>query len=236
MSRPVAREGRFVTCGEAEMAHLARRDRALGRLMERLGPLRRERIPDPFMALVHAIAGQQISGAAHATVWGRLLAAFPSFTPRALAAAAPEDLRACGLSLRKGGYICETARRAASGELDLASLSALDDEALAGRLCDLPGVGLWTAEMVMIFSLERRNILSLGDFGIRKGLRMLYGKRELTPAFVARCKQRYAPCASVASLYLWELAGGAAGPDYTDPAARPARKKQGAPGAGVPRG
>ncbi|MDE7370912.1 MAG: hypothetical protein K2N07_04060, partial [Desulfovibrio sp.] len=104
-------------------------------------------------------------------------------------------------------------------------------------LCQLPGVGLWTAEMLMIFCLGRKDVLSVGDFGIRKGLRMLYNKRELTPAFLARCKKRYSPCASAASLYLWALAGGAGGPDYKDPAQtkKPAkaRAKKGAP---APRG
>ena len=219
------------------MAHLAGRDPALRRLMAALGPLRRERIPDPFMALAHAVAGQQISGAAHATVWKRLLGAFPRFTPETLAAASPEDLRACGLSLRKAGYIREIARRAARGEPDLAGLAALDDAALCEALCALPGVGPWTAEMLMIFCLGRKDVLSLGDFGIRKGLRMLYNKRELTPAFLARCKKRYSPCASVASLYLWALAGGAGGPDYADPAQKkkPAKGREARKGGAAPR-
>ena len=227
----------FFCADEAEMAHLAARDPALGRLMEALGPLRRERLPDPFMALAHAIAGQQISGAAHATVWRRLLDAFPRFTPETLAAASPEALRACGLSLRKAGSLREIARRAVSGGLDLAGLAALDDTALCAALCELPGVGQWTAEMLMIFCLGRKDVLSLGDFGIRKGLRMLYNKRELTPAFLARCKKRYSPCASAASLYLWALAGGAGGPEYSDPAhkKKPA-KGQAQKGGGAPRG
>lgn len=219
------REPCLVRYTAAETAHLAARDAALGRLMDAVGPIRRARIPDPFLALVHAIAGQQISAAAHATVWRRTLAAFPRFTPDRLADAAPEALRACGFSARKAGHIREIARRAACGELDFASLPALDDAALCARLCELPGVGLWTAEMVMIFCLERKNVLSAGDFGIRKGLRMLYRKRELTAAFIARCKKRYTPCASVASLYLWALAGGACGADYADPA-RAERKKR----------
>ena len=216
---PAAEAGAcFIEASEAEIAHLASRDAALGRLMEAVGPLRRERLPDPFMALVHAIAGQQVSGAAHASVWRRLREAFPDFTPEKLAATAPEDLRALGLSLRKAAHIREISRRAHSGELDLAGLCALDDAGLAAALCELPGVGQWTAEMLMIFSLGRRDVLSLGDFGIRKGLRMLYRKRELPPAFVARVRKRYSPCASAASLYLWALAGGAGGPEYTDPA------------------
>lgn len=222
----------FFRYSDEETAHLAARDAALGRLMAAVGPIRRARIPDPFMALVHAIAGQQISAAAHASVWRRLLDAFSRFTPDRLAVAAPEELRACGLSLRKAGYIREIARRAACGELDLTVLSSFDDAALCAQLCALPGVGLWTAEMVMIFCLERKDVLSLGDFGIRKGLRMLYRKRELTPAFVARCKKRYSPCASVASLYLWALAGGACGADYADPAQAAAQKK----GSGKARG
>lgn len=225
----------FIEATEAEIAHLAGRDAALALLMERVGPLRRERLPDPFTALVHAIAGQQISGAAHASVWRRLRGAFPDFTPETLAAAAPEALRACGLSLRKAGHIREIARRALCGELDLKALAALDDAALCAALCELPGVGQWTAEMLMIFSLGRRDVLSLGDFGIRKGLRMLYKKRELTPAFLARVRKRYSPCASAASLYLWALAGGAGGPDYSDPA-REQKKKAAGGRAGAKKG
>lgn len=207
-----------------EVAHLASRDAALGRLMAAVGPIRRERVPDPFMAIVHAIAGQQVSAAAQAAVWRRLRAAFPAFTPESLSLAAPEELRACGLSLRKAGYIGNIASRAASGDLDLAGLAHLDDEALCAGLCQLPGVGRWTAEMLMIFCLGRKNVLSAGDLGIQRGLRMLYHKREASATLLARCKKRYAPFASAASLYLWALAEGAGGAAYADPAREKPKK------------
>lgn len=227
MSRKVSAEGKdphlgqessFLCPTEEELAYLASRDARLGELIALVGPIRRERLPDPFMAIVHAIVGQQVSAAAQASVWRRMREAFPVFTPENLAQAVPEKLRALGLSFRKAGYIANIASLAASGELDLAGLSFLDDESLCQRLCQLPGIGQWTAEMLMIFCLGRKNVLSAGDLGIQRGLRMLYQKRETSAALLERCKKRYSPFASAASLYLWALAGGAGGEAYPDPA------------------
>ena len=149
MSRKVSAEGKdphlgqessFLSPTEEELAYLASRDARLGELIALVGPIRRERLPDPFMAIVHAIVGQQVSAAAQASVWRRMREVFPVFTPENLAQAVPEKLRALGLSFRKAGYIANIASLAASGELDLAGLSFLDDESLCQCLCQLPGI------------------------------------------------------------------------------------------------
>lgn len=196
--------------GETEIAWLSARDEALGRLMAAVGPIRREVIPEFFTGLCHAIVGQQISSRVHAAVWGRVARAVTPFTPATVAGMEAQELRALGMSLRKAAYLRGIAARILAGELDLDSLRALDDEALLARLCALPGVGRWTAEMVMLFTLERKDILSFGDYGIRRGLCLLHGHRSLTPFLYRRWRRRYSPCGSVASLYLWALAGGEA--------------------------
>lgn len=96
-----------------------------------------------------------------------------------------------------------------SGELDVEALRALPDEAVCAELSRLPGVGVWTAEMLMTFSLQRPNVMSYGDLAIQRGLRMLYRHRAIDRDRFEKYRRRYAPYATVASLYLWAVAGGA---------------------------
>ncbi len=207
---------------ETELAALAGKDRALARLIDEIGPIRREIIPDLFMALVHAIIGQQISMKAQKTVWERAKIALAPLTPEHLAAMPTEAIRACGLSERKATYIREIALAVVRGDLNLDELHRLDDDEVRARLSALRGIGIWTAEMLMIFSMQRKDILSRDDLAIQRGLRMLYRHRTITPTLFARYRKRYSPYASIASLYLWALAGGAC-KDCTDPAERPRR-------------
>ena len=204
--------------GEKEIAHLARRDARLARAMAAIGPVRRTVRPDFFAALMHAIVGQQIATKAQETVWARLETALGQVTPRTVAAAGTELLQKQGLSFRKVGYMQGAAAAALRGDLDSEALRLLDDASLCTALCRLDGVGVWTAEMLMLFSLQRPNILSYGDLAIQRGLRMLYRHRELSRERFERYRRRYSPYGSGASLYLWAIAGGAL-PELTDPTA-----------------
>ncbi|MDO5484618.1 MAG: DNA-3-methyladenine glycosylase 2 family protein [Desulfovibrionaceae bacterium] len=199
------------------VAYLARRDKRLAWVMGQMDVPQRELMPDTFAALMHAIVGQQISGRAQAAVWARLQSGLGEVTPDAVHRAEAEALRGYGLSARKAGYMKEAAARIVHGELDLAALHSLPDEAVCAALTSLPGVGRWTAEMLLIFSLERPDVLSYGDFGIQRGLRMLYRHRQIDRARFARYRRRYSPYASLASFYLWAIAGGSI-PGLTDPA------------------
>ena len=96
-----------------------------------------------------------------------------------------------------------------SGELNLEELTNLPDEEVCRRLSALPGIGVWTAEMLMTFSMQRPDIMSFGDLAILRGLRMLHHHRRITPQLFAKYKRRYSPYGSLASLYLWAIAGGA---------------------------
>ena len=210
---------RYFEYGEEEIAHLKARDKALAKVIEEVGHVRREVIPDIFMALVHSVIGQQISTKAHITVWERAQTMFAPLTPERISLIPVETLQTCGISMRKAQYINEMAVCVDNGSLDLAELQTMEDDAVCRRLSELKGIGVWTAEMLMTFSMQRKNVLSWGDLAIQRGLRMLYRHRQITPTLFAKYKKRYAPFASIASIYLWALAGGTC-EGYSDPAAK----------------
>lgn len=214
----------YVEYGEEEIAHLKAKDKALAKVIEDVGHVRREVIPDIFMALIHSIIGQQISTKAHITVWERAQSMFAPMTPEHIASIPVETLQTCGISTRKAQYINDIAVNVVNGKLDLVELQTMDDDAVCRRLSELRGLGVWTAEMLMTFSMQRKNVLSWGDFAIQRGLRMLYRHRQITPALFAKYKKRYSPYASIASIYLWALAGGAC-EGYSDPAAKTVAQK-----------
>lgn len=196
----------YFTYGARETEALSKKDKKLAVAIERIGIISRPILPDLFTALVNSIAGQQISSKALETVWGRLSALFE--TADDLAALTPEQIQSCGMSMRKATYISDAARQVSSGALDLRALQNLPDSEVVETLCALRGVGKWTAEMLMIFSMQRGDILSPGDLAIVRGLRMLYGHRAITAELFSKYKKRYSPYGSVASLYLWEIASG----------------------------
>ena len=192
---------------ERETEHLTRRDPALGGLIERIGRIEREIEPDLVVALIRSIIGQQISAKAAATVRLRLSDKLGGITPERIAATPTEAIQACGMSMRKAGYIKGIAGAALDGRLDARAIARLDDAAVIAELSGLDGVGVWTAEMLLIFSLCRPNVLSWGDFAIRNGIMKLYGLATLDKKTFAALRERYAPYASVASLYIWEYGG-----------------------------
>ncbi len=195
--------------GQVETEHLQRCDPQLGAAITRIGMLQRSITPDPFAALAMSFVSQQISGKAADTIWARLEQLTGGVTPQSLAAATPEALRACGLPTRKVAWLGQAAQAAQAGLLQRERLQALSDEEVIKHLCSLNGVGCWTAEMLLIFCLCRPNVLSWGDLGIRKGIQLLYGLPTLTREAFEACRSRYHPYATVASFYLWAVAGGA---------------------------
>ncbi len=207
----------FLTTRPEDLDYLRRRDKRLCAAIDTIGPLSRPVITDVFKALVHTVAGQQISSRVHAIISRRLFERLGPLTPDKLLATPEDTLRDCGLSRVKTACVRRLAVAAVNGELDLSALPAMDDEAVRQHLLHIKGLGPWSVEMILIFCLRRPDVLSFGDFGIRRGLRMLYGKKEITPEFFDNIRSRYAPRGSTASLYLWELASGNY-PDYPDPA------------------
>ena len=204
--------------GDDAVQHLKRRDRRLGEAIDIIGPMRREVRPDLFAALVHSIVGQQISMKAQDTIWRRIAEDLGAVTPEAVAACPIEKLQSFGISFRKAQYIRDAAERVLDGRLDIGALHGMSDDEVRAELVKLSGVGVWTAEMLMLFSMQRPDILSYGDLAIQRGMRMLYRRRQITKPLFEKYRRRYSPYGSVASLYLWAIAGGAI-EGLTDPAA-----------------
>lgn len=155
--------------------HLAlARDPALIPLLE-AGPLP-ELLPaaDPFASLIRSVNGQQLSIKAAAAISGRVAATTHNFDSAAILSAAPEALRALGMSWAKVRTVRAIAAAAQSGEIDFAHLASLDDEAVIAALIPLPGIGRWTAEMFLIFALARPDVFSFGDLALRKALTRYY--------------------------------------------------------------
>lgn len=212
------------------LEHLKSCDAKLASAIERIGIIQREIETDFFKALLHSIIGQQISTKAQITICQRLdlllakqleLASQdqqdqPKITPEQVLAIPLQELQGIGISWRKAEYLNQIALAFSSGQIDLAKIVTLADVELINTLIKLPGVGRWTAEMLMIFSLQRQNVFSFNDLAIHRGLRMLYQQRQITKTEFTAYYNLYSPYASTASLYLWAIAGGAL-PELNDP-------------------
>lgn len=210
--------------GRKETDRIKSRDKRLGAVIDRIGHVRREMHPDLFSCIVRNIAGQQVSGRAAQATWRRICDCIGDVSPGNLDSADAAALRACGLSMRKVEYVKELAAKTVSGEFRIDALPDMTDAEAVAVLSSLKGVGVWTAEMLLLFSLGRPDILSFGDLGIQRGMRMVYRHRKITKRLFEKYRRRLSPCGSVASLYFWEVAGGAL-PDVTDPAAPRTRRK-----------
>lgn len=199
----------FFTYGEQEIAYLKSRDKRLGEVIDKVGMVKRRVIPDLFAALVHSIVGQQISTKAHETIWRKMTGAFGEVTPEKVLGLSPEELQAFGITFKKVDYIRSAARKIASGEFDIHALRTMSDAEVCAKLSELDGIGVWTAEMLMLHSLQRPDVLSFGDLAVQRGLRMLYHHRKITRPLFEKYRRRYSPYGSVACIYLWAVSAGA---------------------------
>ena len=199
----------FFQYGDKEINYLKRKDKKLAWAIEQIGHIERRLDADLFASVVRHIVGQQISSKAQATVWARLEERLTAVTPASVHAAAAEELQSLGMSLRKAEYIKDFASKIVSGEFALQAVEQLSDEEAIAALSSLKGIGRWTAEMILLFCLQRPDILSYDDLAIQRGLRMLYHHRKITRELFNKYKKRYSPYGSTAALYLWAISGGA---------------------------
>ncbi len=188
-----------------QLDELRNKDPKLKEVIDEMGFIQREVIPDLFVALINSIVGQQIAAKAADTVWKRMLDKFKDITPEILNEAKLEEIQACGMSFRKAQYIKNAASKVYNNELDLTALNDLSDKEVIQTLIQFDGIGEWTAEMLMIFSMNRYNILSYKDLAIQRGLMNLYHHRKITKKLFAKYQRRFDPYNSIASLYLWQL-------------------------------
>ncbi|HET6314050.1 MAG TPA: DNA-3-methyladenine glycosylase [Chloroflexia bacterium] len=194
---------------QAILDHLSAADPVMARLVEERGPLSITASPqdDYFFTVLDAIASQQLSSKVAATIVSRIRALVPGEdTPTAAQIFALPDqaLRDVGLSWAKVSYIKDLARRVVSGELDLVHVSAMSDEEIIKELVAVKGIGRWTAEMFLLFSLARSDIFAVDDYGLRVAVKRLYDLPDLPkPGPMREIAEPWRPYRSYASLYLW---------------------------------
>ena len=188
--------------------HLRSVDPKLAKVIDKVGPyaISKQKTKTTFEALARSIVYQQLSGKAAATIFGRLVATLGGkLTPEGIANASDKQLRAAGLSGSKAKSLRDLAEKTANGTLPtLARLRRMENEAIIEALTQVRGIGRWSVEMLLMFRLERGDILPVSDYGIRKGFMRVYGRSELpTLAELAEHGERWAPHRTVASWYLW---------------------------------
>jgi DNA-3-methyladenine glycosylase II len=159
---------------------------------------------DPFQTLARAIVGQQISIKAADSIWARFAALSGAVAPARVAALDPDALAACGLSRRKVEYLVDLAGHFVDGRIEAAHWKTMDDEAVIAELADVRGIGRWTAEMFLIFNLQRPDVWPVDDIGLQKAVALHYlGGERPTPKVLRRHGARHAPWRTVATWYLW---------------------------------
>lgn len=199
----------YFTYGETEIEYLKSKDKKLGEVIDKIGYINRKVNPDLFSAIIHSIVGQQISTKAHQTIWMRMSDALGEITADTILNAGVEKVQQFGTTFRKADYMVDFAHKVKSGEFDVEDIRAKTDEEVIAELSSLRGIGVWTAEMIMLFCLQRPNVFSYGDLAILRGLRMVYHHKDIDKKRFERYRKRFSPYCSIASLYFWEVAGGA---------------------------
>lgn len=209
--------------GIKEIEFLSRRDHKLGEAIARIGHINREVETDLFSSVIHHILGQQISTAAQKTIWRRMAEKMGTVDAEGVLHLGREGIQSVGTTFKKADYILDFAQHVHQGNIDMNSLYSLTDDEVIHQLSSIKGIGVWTAEMLMTFCMQRPDVVSFGDLAILRGMRMLYRHREIDKAKFERYRKRYSPYGTVASLYLWAIAGGAL-PELTDPAKKGVKK------------
>ena len=195
--------------GEQELDYLRRKDKRLCEVIDRIGHIDRAVDTDLFSSVVHHIIGQQISTRAQATIWQRIQDTLGAVNAETILSADVPKLQSLGMTFRKAEYITDFAAKVHSGAFDLDGIWQRSDEEVIRELSTLKGIGVWTAEMILLFCMQRPNIFSYDDLAIQRGLRMVYHHRTIDRKRFEVYRRRFSPYCSVASLYLWAVSGGA---------------------------
>ena len=199
----------YFAYGETECSYLRQKDKRLCAVIDRIGHIERAVDTDLFSSVVHHIIGQQISTKAQATIWRRRQDTLGEGNAEAILTAGVPKLQSLGMTFRKAEYITDFAEKVHTGVLSLDAVAHKEDEGAIRALSSLKGNGVWTAEMILLFCLQRPDIFSYDDLAIQRGLRMVYHHREIDRRLFEKYRRRFHPYCSVASLYLWAVAGGA---------------------------
>ncbi len=185
--------------------HLKKCDPILRAIIEQVGPCRMEFGPPEFHSLAEAIVYQQLNGKAAVTIFKRLAAlAGEPLTPEGILQLSDEQLRNVGLSKQKSAYVKDLAAKTAAGLLDFSQLLEMPDEEVIKHLTQVKGVGVWTAQMFLMFTLRRPDVLPTGDYGVQAAIKKHYKKRQMPkPHIMEKIARPWVPYRSIACWYLW---------------------------------
>jgi DNA-3-methyladenine glycosylase II len=190
--------------------HLARRDMVIKDLIKQIGPCTLQHNPDGFAVLARSIISQQISTKAAHAISGRLLKVLgrSGLRPRAILKTADDDMRAAGLSAMKVRSLKDLAEKCAAGDVPLKKLAEMEDEEVIECLLPVRGIGRWTAEMFLIFSLGRLDVFPIADFGLRAGVRNQYKLPDLPDkTTLMRIGEVWRPYRSIGTWFIWRSFG-----------------------------
>lgn len=215
---------------KSAIRHLQQADPVMAGIIERIGPFQMRYREPSFDSLARSIVFQQLHGKAAATIFERLRCACSSgpgsptraergeapsphtlnqdgLTPASVLALSEAQMRACGLSRQKLSYLRDLAQRTAAGEIDFARLPEMSDEDVIEHLTRVKGIGVWSAQMFLIFALRRPNVMPTADYGINAAIKKAYRKRLMPkPKQVLKIARPWQPYCSVACWYLWRYA------------------------------
>ena len=185
--------------------HLKKSDPILSAVIDRVGPCRMEFGSPEFASLAETIVYQQLNGKAAVTIFNRFAAlAGEPLTPEGVLKLTDEQLRSVGLSKQKSSYLKDLSAKTAAGLLDFARLPELPDEEVIKHLTQVKGIGVWSAQMFLMFTLRRPDVLPTGDYGIQAAIKKHYKKRKMPkPDVMEKIARPWAPYRSVACWYLW---------------------------------
>jgi DNA-3-methyladenine glycosylase II len=206
---------KYFPYSDFDTEYLKSKDKTLGEMIEKIGFVNREVNTNLFESLVESIVSQQVSTTAAATVFGRLVNKVITITPENIINLGINGIASCGMSMRKASYIYDSTMKIIVGEVNLNELENLTDEEVIKELTKLRGIGKWTAEMFLIFSMLRKDVLSYDDLAIQRGMRMLYQIEDIDKSTFGYYRDLYSPCGSIASIYLWSISTGKYG--HIDP-------------------
>lgn len=194
----------YFNYGNEELEYL-KQDLILKKYIDEIGFIKREVFKNPFEAIVNVIISQQISNKALETIWNKIKLQFPIMNPENILNSDSELLRNCGVSSRKGKYIKIVAEMIINNELNLNNVDDLDDDTIIKMLIQIPGIGVWSAQMILIFGFKRKNIISFDDLVIIRAIKFIYKKEEVSKDFFNSLVAKYSPYSTIASFYLWEV-------------------------------
>lgn len=214
----------FFQYGEKELEYLKQKDKRLAEVIDKVGKIEREVDTDLFSSVVHHIVGQQISTKAQATIWQRMNDNLGTVNADTIFTAGIDCLQSFGMTFKKAEYITDFAQKVKEGNFDLEGIWDKPDDEVIAELSALKGIGVWTAEMILLFCMQRPNVFSYGDLAIQRGMRMVYHHRKIDRKLFEKYRRRLSPYCSVASLYFWAVAGGAI-PEMKDYAPKRSDKK-----------